>query len=417
MLAVFVREFSGMTVAIGIGATGAVLLTATLWLSNGDRPATGVGAGLLALPAGAGLVGGALVAVVLLVEDIFPVEEEALLSVGWLLTLGHTGVVVGCSVAVLGLGIATRDVVGEHTLSRSLWTGIGVATVPVMTGAGFLLLALGTESTPDTTVVPPVAALVNLLATPVLMVVGNLPVPVAALVLGAVAVLVVSAVGRLLGRLPSTRFGDPASYRGGAIAAGTVATIVILSGAEWIYDRALTEILDRFPVAVEGDIIELSNTVTTSFGESTVVLLAAVLCIGVTIMTVFLLRVAVVLGAVSSGNSGSALAGTGVFLATMFAGTLGASRLLVIGGVLASVLVWGLGWFGGTLTREVGTVTARRVELAHLGGALLVGVVAGALALLVISWLPAEPAAPTTTDLLALCSVVVGLLSLVVALR
>jgi len=418
MLAVLLREVSDMVGAFAVGAVGAVLLAGTLGLAGErDRPAMSVGAGLLVLPAGAGLVGSVLVALVLLVEELFPVEEEALISVAWLNIIGHVGVVVGCSLVVLGLAVAVRPVVGEDTLFRGLRVAFAAWAVLAVTALAFLLITLGTGATPDTTVVPPVTAAVGALLAPVVVVASALPRPVAGVVLVAVTVLAVAAVGRLLRRLPATPLGSPTSYLAGAVAGGTLATISVITAAEWAYDRVVSELLRRFPEAVESDIQEVSTTASTSFGESTVVLLAALLCVGVTGITLFLLRVGVGRGALAGESVGSTLASMGVFVATVFAGVLGGPTWLVVGGILASLVVWDAGRFGRRLTAEVGSISGRRVELAHLGGTLLVGLVGTAVALLVVSWVPADPGVPTATDLLALCSVVVGLLSLVLALR
>ena len=416
-VALFLREFPEMVGPAALGSAGSVLLAVVLGLSRGsDRSLTGLGAGLLVVPAAVTVAGGVLVAIVLLVEDIFPVEEEALLSVGWLLIAGNVGVVVGCVLAVFGLALSRRNVVAGNGLAQGMRTTITSGAVPILTALLFFLIAGTTDTTADDAVVAPVAGLVRSLVTPVTAVVPaqfEVPVLLAALVVAAALL-----VGRLGRWLTATRFA-PGPRTAGALAGGTITTVAVIAVAGWVYERVTTALIQRFPEEIEEQIRDATTTTASSFGESTAVLLAVVLCLGVLAGLLVAVYAALWTGLLARGSAGSSLAGVGVFLAAVFGGTVGAPAWLVLAGVAASLLVWDAGRFGVTLSREAGTGQTRRVEFVHLGAALLVGFAAVVVAMLVVGRLP-DPnsaAAPDGPELLALASVVVGLLSLVLSLR
>ena len=417
-LALFLREFPEMVGPAAVGSVGSVLLALVLGLSRGpDRSLTGLGAGLLVTPAAITLAGGVLVAVILLVEDIFPVEEEALLSVGWLVIIGNVGVVVGCVLAVLGLLLLGRNVAAGDGLKQGMHTTVTAGAVPILTTVLFLLVAGATDTTADDALVAPVAGAVGVLVTPVRGAVpAQFEMPVLLVALVAVATLLVGRPGRWQ---TGTRY-TPGPRTAGALAGGTVTTIGVVAGAGWAYERVTTELIRRFPEEIEEQMRDATTTTATSFGESTAVLLAVVLCLGVLAGLLAAVYSVLWAGLLARESVGSSLAGVGLFLAAVFGATVGAPAWLVVGGVSASLLVWDAGRFGVSLAREVGSGRSRRVEFVHLGAALLVGLAAVVVAMLVVARLPTEPnsaAAPDGTELLALASVVVGLLSLVLSLR
>ena len=412
-VALFLREFPEMLGPAALGSAGSVLLAVVLGLSRGpDRSLTGLGASLLVTPAAVTVAGGVVVATVLLVEEIFPVEEEALLSVGWLLIVGNVGIVVGCVLAVFGLALSRRNLVAGNGLEQGMRTTITSGAVLILTALLFLLIAGTTDTTADDAVVAPVADLVRLLGTPVAAVVpARFEVPV---VLAALTVTATLFVGRLERWLTATR-----SHTAGALAGGTITTVAVVAVAGWVYDQVTTELIQRFPEEIEEQMRDATTTTASSFGESTAVLLAVVLCLGVLAGLLVAVYAALWTGLLARERVGSSLAGVGVFLAAVFGATVGAPVWLVLAGVAASLLVWDAGRFGVTLAREVGTGPTRRVEFVHLGAALLVGLAAVGVATLVVGRLP-DPnsaATPGETELLALASVVVGLLSLVLSLR
>jgi hypothetical protein len=417
-VALLLREFPEMLGPTAVGSLGSVLLALLLGLSRGrSRSLPGLGSGLLVTPAALALSGGLLVAVVLLVEDIFPVEEEALLSVGWLVILGNVGVVVGCTLAVFGLLLTRRNVAAGDGLEEGMRTTVTAAAIPIGTTFLFLLIAGNTETTADDAVVAPVADVVGTLVTPVVAVVpARFEVPV---LLGGLSVAAAVLVGRLGRWLSETRV-LPGPHAAGALAGGTVTTVGVLAVAEWTFERATAELVRRFPEEIEGRLQDATTTTADSFGESTAVLLAVVLCLGVLAGLLAAGYAVVWVGLLSRETAGSSLAGVGLFIATVFGGTVGAPTWLVVVGVAASLVVWDAGRFGVGLAREVGPGRSRRVEFVHLGATLLVGVAAVGLAMFVVGRLPTGPsvtAVPDGTELLALASVVVGLVSLVLSLR
>jgi len=393
-------------VAVAGGLTGALALHLA---ARGTGPASGLAVGLLALPAGAGIGVGIAWAVLVVVEGAFPVEEEALLSVGWLLALGHAGVVVGAAVAALGLGLLARPPGNDDPAEWDrlvLWAGLA----PTAGLAAFWLVST-TGTTADEAVVAPLSAAAGPFLAPLAALVpGPAGVPV---LLAVIAVPVAAVLTRLE---PGLSVGPVTLDRqaAGALVGGLLTTVGVVAVAGDIYTRAVTELLRRLPEDIEGDIEEQLASTAASVGESTLVLGAAVLLVGVVSVLVLTVRLACRAGLVSTEAAGSSLAAVGLFLVTVFGATVGVSRLLVVAGIVASLLVWDAGRFGVGLAREAGP-GARRVELAHLGGAALVGLCAGVAALLVAGRVTAGGA--SAVDLLALSSVVVGLLALVLSLR
>jgi hypothetical protein len=391
-----------------VGATGAVLLVLAVRLSTTlDRVGAGVGGGLLAAPAGAGVVGGVALLTVLLVEDIFPVESEALLSVGWLEILGQVSVVAGCSVAVLGATLTVRRWEPRSELRTATGVVVGSGVVPAVTAFAFLLVVQA-GGNPERAVVEPIGGFIGTLLAPATEVLPESLVLVSALAV--LAGLLTVGVGRLPGVF------TPGRRVTGAIVGGTVTTVGVVVIAEWVYQQITAELLRRFPMEIEDGVRDLSRTVADSFGESTVLVLAVLVCVGVTTVLLLGLRLALWSGLLSGTSPGTGLAAGGLFFALAFGATVGAPAWLVVGGVAVCLLVRDAGQFGATLVREMGVGRARRVEFVHLTGTVLVGLGAAALALVVVDRLPAPTGTATGTDLLALASLVVGLASLALAL-
>jgi len=117
-------------------------------------------------------------------------------------------------------------------------------------------------------------------------------------------------------------------------------------------------------------------------------------------------------------DSGTQLAGSGVFLAAIAAGISSVPIPAVLVGVAASLYVLDLGEFATTLGQEIGRAgTSRRAEIVHSagGGVLAVGTVGlGIGTLAVISRLPQLPAPPTAVAVVAAS---VGTLLLFLATR
>jgi hypothetical protein len=408
VVGLLLRAFPSAVGPTVVGAAGVVLLVFAVRLSTTlNRVGAGVGGGLLAAPAGAGVVGGVALVTVLLVEDIFPVESEALLSVGWLEILGQVSVVLGCSVAVLGATLTVRSWEPRSELRTATGVVVGSGVVPAVTAFAFLLVVQA-GGNPERAVVEPIGGFIGTLLAPATEVLPESLVLVSALAV--LAGLLTVGVGRLPGVF------TPGRRVTGAIVGGTVTTVGVVVIAEWVYQQITAELLRRFPMEIEDGVRDLSRTVADSFGESTVLVLAVLVCVGVTTVLLLGLRLALWSGLLSGTSPGTGLAAGGLFFALAFGATVGAPAWLVVGGVAVCLLVRDAGQFGATLVREMGVGRARRVEFVHLTGTVLVGLGAAALALVVVDRLPAPTGTATGTDLLALASLVVGLASLALAL-
>jgi hypothetical protein len=166
VVGLLLRPFPSAVGPTVIGATGMVLLVLAVRVSTTlDRVGAGVSGGLLVAPAGAGVVGSVTLVTVLLVEDIFPVETEALLSVGWLEILGQVGVVVGCSIAVLGATLTARSRVPEGELRTTTGVVVASGVVPAVTAFVFLLIARG-GGNPEQSIVEPIGEFTGTLLAP-----------------------------------------------------------------------------------------------------------------------------------------------------------------------------------------------------------------------------------------------------------
>ena len=414
VVGLLLRAFPSAVGPTVVGAAGVVLLVFAVRLSTTlNRVGAGVGGGLLAAPAGAGVVGGVALVTVLLVEDTFPVESEALLSVGWLEILGQVSVVLGCSVAVLGATLTVRSWEPRSELRTATGVVVGSGVVPAVTAFAFLLVAQG-GGNPERAVVEPIGSVTGSFLAPATEILPESLVLASALAVLAGLLTVGARRLREQGQ-PSGRF-VPGRRVTGAVIGGAVTTVGVIVVAEWAYQQVTAELLRRFPMEIEDGVQDLSRTVADSFGESTVLVLAVLACVGVTTVLLLGLRLALWSGLLSGASPGTGLAAGGLFFALAFAATVGAPAWLVVGGVAACLLVRDAGQFGATLVREVGVGRARRVEFVHLTGTVLVGLGAAVLALLVVGRLPAPTGTATGTDLLALASLVVGLASLALAL-
>lgn len=504
VLALVFRAFPDTAVPALVSGAGAVGLAGVIRLvGRSDRTLPAVGAGLLVVPAGLGLVGGVLLVSLALVERVFPVEDAALLSVGWLLVAGNTVIVVGCSLAVLGLATSLGPALDPATLRRSMRTVLATAFVPIAAATALVVDAVTAGAVLDSTVVPsfealfetlvgPTAAGLHLWSVLALVALGTAGVrvvvttgpdgPVAlpegatpdggsrpgAGLLGVVAVsgalaavvfvveatvgpsgvesvlgpavyttvrglttsvplrlglllaavpLLTTVIDRLHDRTAGTVLPTPSVQLWAATASGLLATLATVAVAQRLYTDAVSAAVERFPAAVRGDIRGVSDSLVESFGEPTLALAGIALCMSVTAWTLLVLYLVMDARVLSATSPGHSLCGAGLFVAVTFAGVLGGPAWLVVVGIAASLLVWDAGRFGATIAQEVGPEPTHTVELVHAGGTAVVGAVGAAVALFVASGLPPGGPGVSPTELLALCSVLVGLFSLVLALR
>lgn len=401
-LALVLRQVPAVVVPVVIGGVGAVCLAAALWLVAGESsPLAAFGAGLLSIPAGAGLVGSGHAAAIMLVEVVFPVEETALISLGSLVVAGHVGVVLGCFVAVLGASLGIRGVTYE-TLRQYTRIAFATGLVPVLVGLALVALALAAGTTPGVAVARLVGAPLGTLLAP-----G----PVALYLGFALFCLALTGLAHRTGAADRLS----ASMRA-ALAAGGVATALAIAAAPLCYPWLVRETVRRFPTEVALRIRDAAFGSATTVGESTLFLLLAALCVALAVWILFVLRLGLVSRQLSRDSAGFSLAAVGLFVATVFTSTLGAPSVLVFAGIAASLVVWDADEFGGALGREVGQhARTRGTELVHAGTTLAVAAVGVALAVFAESVVSGTTIA--SPSVLALWSVVLGLLLLLVSLR
>lgn len=204
----------------------------------------------------------------------------------------------------------------------------------------------------------------------------------------------------------------------GPLVGGGVATVLALAVAGPVQRWLLAWTADSLPGAFGTTFREVASSVVAFYGPGTVVVALVAVLIGVTALTVLGVRVAVATGALPAGTPGYALAGSGLFVAAAFAGTIPGPAWLVFGGVVAGLFVWDVGRYGSVLGREVGGGTATRdAELVHAGGTLAVGLLGtvGAVGLTSVVGPGSLPSTPATVG--ALVCVLAGLVFLVAALR
>lgn len=236
-----------------------------------------------------------------------------------------------------------------------------------------------------------------------------------------VGLTLVSVVALCLGwsvRWVARSTSDGIARRWGPIAAGGVITVGSLSLADPVYTELVEQSASRMPEPIAGQFREFAFELAGAFGVGTLVVSLATLLIATTVILVLGFRIALFFGYLSTETAGYSLASGGLFVATVFAGTVGAPAWLVFGGVVVSLFVWDVGQFGTTLGTEVGRQTATRgTEFVHAGGTLLVGAVGAGGAFVVASRMDGVTVVDSTLTVVALLSVVAGILLLVAALR
>lgn len=234
-----------------------------------------------------------------------------------------------------------------------------------------------------------------------------------------VALMAVTAAGlAALTRQVARRSLESRARTVGPLVGGVVVTAVTVVVAEPVYETVLSLILESSPRSTAASVERTSAELTAVYGVETFAIALGFVLVAGTLWFVLLLRLSLFFSYLSDTSPGYSLAGAGLFLGVVAAGTLAVPLWLVFGGILVSLLVWDVGRFGTTLGREVGGTTATRdTELVHAGGTVLVGLfgaLAGRLLLTQTDSLWTIPAGQTSVALLALA---VGLVSFAIALR
>ncbi|SDJ85314.1 hypothetical protein SAMN05216226_11099 [Halovenus aranensis] len=234
---------------------------------------------------------------------------------------------------------------------------------------------------------------------------------VAALALGSAAIALVT-------RWLANRADQPLGRGVGPAAGGVVITVVAVTVAETVYETVLELVFESLPQATQSDVERMATEAAATYGEELFVVLLAFVLVTATLCFIVLLRLALTFGYLPETAPGFALASTGLFLAVIAAGTVGARTPVVFGGVVASLIVWDAGQFGATLGREVGTTTAtRETELLHTGATLGVGLCGVAAAWALYAQAETVLSVASATESVALVALAVGLGSFVIALR
>ncbi len=209
-----------------------------------------------------------------------------------------------------------------------------------------------------------------------------------------------------------------ATRRVGPFLVGGVLTLGALAVAGPAFDRLVAEVAGRLPSVFAAQFREVVGSVETFYGSGTVVLGVMTGCLVVAGLLVLGTRLLLWLGYLSRRRAGFALASAGLFLATVFAGTLETPAPLVFGGLVVSLLVWDAGEFGATLGEEVGRrARTRSGELVHAGGTVAVGVAGVGAALAVRAVLSGQEVSTSPAAIAGLVAALAGAVLLVAALR
>ena len=206
--------------------------------------------------------------------------------------------------------------------------------------------------------------------------------------------------------------------RAGPVIVGGVLALGALALAGPAFDWLVAEVTGRLPSVFAAEFRSIAGSVRTFYGPGTVVLGVMTACLVVAGLLVLAARLLLWLGYLSRRRAGFALASAGLFLATVFAGTLETPAPLVFGGLVVSLLVWDAGEYGTTLGEEVGRrARTRSGELVHVGGTLAVGLAGVGAALAAQALLAGRAVDHSPAVTAGLVAALVGALLLVAALR
>lgn len=491
-----------------VGAIGALALAVGLRTATGQGSGMELLASLLTLPIALGLFGGVFLAAIRLIRAIFPVPDASLLSLGSLILVSYVGVVLGATVALIGITVGRRGglsresvrayaevafitcippaVIGGLLAGAAIATGEGstptalasavasfvtgafVSTTPGATNLGTFLLALAIALAGVRLAVTalPIRELREEIGDPITEWRSDRRVRILTVGAGLAAAggvvfvlveqfvseqFVTNVIGSTAGRgiavvttftplrwllvligavtLTSAAIAytvqwsarsspDMLRERLAVIAGGVVLTAVAVASAPWLYNRVVEAVASRLPATVGVEFETRTAELASSFGEATVIVLLTAFLIGLTGFLVGFVRLLLSLGYLSERAAGYSLASCGLFVGVLFGATIGFPRWLVFVGVAGTFVVWDAGRFGSTLGREIGDRAAEpSVELTHVVGTVAVGIVAVSVALGVAVWLESTVVISAETSVIALASIVVGIVALIEALR
>jgi len=221
----------------------------------------------------------------------------------------------------------------------------------------------------------------------------------------------------LLGRLVRTEAADAAVALTPFLGGGAVVALAVAFHGV-VLPPTLSFVADALPGQFETVFARQSGAVVEFYGSLPVVTTLASVLVGMTAALSVALALVTSTGALPESAPGPALAAVGVFVAAAFATGAGVAPPLVLGGIVASFVVWDAGEFGATLAGEVGTAAdTLATESVHVGATLAVGAAAAVFAAAVHRVAATATLSDVTTVPFALAVVVAGLLLLVAALR
>lgn len=162
---------------------------------------------------------------------------------------------------------------------------------------------------------------------------------------------------------------------------------------------------------------ELLEAVFAGVGSRTITL-AIVVAGFIVAITLLVVIVFAGLFAFLNATMGVQTVSAGVFVASVSAAIAEVSVPIVVAGVAASLLVWDLGEFAGTLGQELGRAgDALGTELIHMVAATVLAIGSVGVAVALVRTLEAVPAAPTAVGLVATVAAAAGTLLLFLVIR
>lgn len=233
------------------------------------------------------------------------------------------------------------------------------------------------------------------------------------LALAAVGWLVLEVI---LGQYTSYSESGPSALTG-PLVGGALLTGVAWSISEPAFRVTLRETTIRLPDPLAASFQDALLPIANIYGETTVVVFAAGLLLGLVAWLALLLRGAVYFEYLTSEGAGFSITSAGLLFAAIWVSITAPPSWLIFLTVAAALVVWDLGRFGTHLAREVGTGETRRVEVVHTAATVLVGVLAVAGAMVLESRAAETSFRPSPTAALALVCLIVALVAFSVVLR
>lgn len=145
-------EANGIIRPAVVGGAGAACFAASLYVLSVDRLETvaGVVTAILTVGVAVGTLAATLGTALLLLGELFPVDNAAAIPDRSLFLIGRLGVVVGCVLAVLGVLLGLRRIVDREVLSTYFWSTVKTGLVPAAVGSALVASAFLTGASTET---------------------------------------------------------------------------------------------------------------------------------------------------------------------------------------------------------------------------------------------------------------------------